>query len=51
MWPLCYGLSIRGIKIENKKSKIVEPEACDSEGRCLVACPQKAIAHLEETEY
>lgn len=39
------------LKIENKKSKVVKPEACDSEGRCIAACPQKAIPHLEEMEY
>jgi ferredoxin len=39
------------LKIVNKKSKIVNPGACDSEARCVAACPQKAIPHLEEREY
>lgn len=39
------------LKIVNKKSKVVKPQGCDSEGRCIAACPQKAIPHLEETQY
>jgi MinD superfamily P-loop ATPase len=39
------------LKIVNRKSTIVKPEVCDSEGRCISACPQKAIPHLEEKEY
>lgn len=39
------------LKVVDKKSKVVKPEACDSEGRCIAACPQKAIVHLEEREY
>ena len=39
------------LKIIDKKSKVVKPGACDSEGRCIAACPQKAIAHLEDKEY
>ncbi|MFH1506093.1 MAG: 4Fe-4S dicluster domain-containing protein [archaeon] len=31
------------LKIVNKVSTIVAPETCDSEGRCIAACPQKAI--------
>ena len=39
------------LRLVNKKSTVVKPEACDSEGRCICACPQKAIPHLEEREY
>ena len=39
------------LKIMNKKSKIFNPEVCDSEGRCISACPQKAIPNLEDKEY
>ena len=39
------------LKVVNGKSKVVKPEACDSEGRCISACPQKAIPNLEEKEY
>ena len=39
------------LKLVNKKSKVVNPDACDSEGRYIVACPQKAIPHLEEKQY
>ncbi len=39
------------LKIEDKISKVINPEACDSEGRCICACPQRAIPHLEESEY
>jgi ferredoxin len=39
------------LKLVNKKSTVVKPEACDSEGRCIAAWPQKAISHLEEREY
>jgi len=35
------------LKLVNKVSKLVAPEKCDSEGRCIAACPQKAIPHLE----
>ena len=31
------------LKLVNRISKVVKPEACDSEGRCIAACPQKAI--------
>ena len=39
------------LKISDKKSRIVNPQACDSEARCVAACPQKAIPHLEDKEY
>ena len=39
------------LKLVNGKSKLVKPEVCDSEGRCVSACPQKAIPHLEDKEY
>ena len=39
------------LKLENRKSKVVNPQACDSEGRCVSACPQKAIPHLEDKGY
>jgi MinD superfamily P-loop ATPase len=39
------------LKIVNKKSVLVSPEKCDSEGRCICACPQKAIPHLENQKY
>jgi len=39
------------LKLVNKKSTVGKPQACDSEGRCVAACPQKAIPHLEEKEY
>ncbi|MFH0878016.1 MAG: 4Fe-4S binding protein [Candidatus Omnitrophota bacterium] len=39
------------LKVVNKKAKVVNPAACDSEGRCIAACPQKAIPHLQEQEY
>ncbi len=39
------------LKIIDKKSRVIKPAACDSEGRCIAACPQKAIPHLEETQY
>ena len=39
------------LKLVNKKSKIVNPGVCDSEARCVAACPQKAIPYLQEQEY
>ncbi len=27
------------LRLVNKKSIVVKPEACDSEGRCICACP------------
>ncbi|MFH1510961.1 MAG: hypothetical protein ABIF10_04660 [Candidatus Woesearchaeota archaeon] len=39
------------LKIVNKVSTIVAPETCDSEGRCIAACLQKAIPHLELKEF
>ncbi len=39
------------LKLVDKKSRIVNPETCDSEGRCIAACPVNAIPHLEEKEY
>ena len=33
------------------KSRMVAPEKCDSEARCVAACPMKAIPHLEDREY
>lgn len=39
------------LKLVSGKSKIVKPELCDSGGRCVAACSQKAIPHLEEKEY
>jgi len=39
------------LKLIDKKSKVVNPAACDSEGRCISACPQKAIPNLEDQEY
>ncbi len=39
------------LKLVKGKSTIVKPEACDSEGRCIAACPVNAIPHLEEKEY
>jgi len=39
------------LKLIDKKSKVVNPAACDSEGRCISACPQKAIPNLEDKEY
>lgn len=36
------------LKLVNGKSVLVYPEKCDSEGRCVCACPQKAIPHLED---
>ena len=39
------------LKIVDRKSRVVKPGACDSEARCVAACPQKAIPNLEDTEY
>jgi MinD superfamily P-loop ATPase len=39
------------LKLVNKKSTIVNPGSCDSEGRCIAACPVNAIPHLEDKEY
>ena len=39
------------LKLVDGKSKLVNPEVCDCEGRCVSACPQKAIPHLEDKEY
>ena len=39
------------MKLVDGKSTMVAPEKCDSEGRCVSACPQKAIPHLEDQKY
>ncbi|MCM8783344.1 MAG: 4Fe-4S binding protein [Candidatus Omnitrophica bacterium] len=39
------------LKLVNKKATLVNPEVCDSEARCVSACPQKAIPHLEMRKY
>jgi MinD superfamily P-loop ATPase len=39
------------LRLVKGKSTIVKPETCDSEGRCICACPQKAIPHLEMQDY
>ena len=38
------------LKLVDRKSTIVNPDACDSEGRCIAACPVNAIPHLEDRE-
>jgi ferredoxin len=38
------------LKLVDGVSTLVAPEKCDSEGRCVAACPQKAIPHLEDRE-
>ena len=48
MWTLCHP---KCLKLVDGKSTMVAPEKCDSEGRCVAACPQKAIPHLEDQEY
>lgn len=39
------------LKIVKKVAKVVHPENCESEGRCIAACPQKAIPQLQEMAY
>ncbi len=41
----------KALKLVNGKSTLVAPEKCDSEGRCIAACPVNAIPHLEDKEY
>jgi len=38
------------LKMVDGKSTIVNQESCDSEGRCIAACPVNAIPHLEDKE-
>ncbi|MFX1476198.1 MAG: ATP-binding protein [Promethearchaeota archaeon] len=39
------------LKLVDGKSKIINPEACDSEALCVAACPQKAIPYLKLQRY
>ncbi|MBR9676622.1 hypothetical protein GOV04_00585 [Candidatus Woesearchaeota archaeon] len=39
------------LKMVDGKAKIVNATVCDSEGRCVAACPVGAIPLLEDKEY
>lgn len=37
------------LKLVNKKSKVINPEACDSEGRCIESLPAESNTAFRRT--